>query len=102
MTGSTSGVLTFGPSPYTPVGSILGPGSSGVVLTERERQVAELIALGFSYKRIAQILTLSGKAGVAFHVSAIAQRIPGQGKPQQKVTAWMWTYGAEQNGHTVG
>lgn len=81
--------------PYT-ASNVLGPGSTGLLLTERERQVAELVAVGFSYRRIAHALSLAGKNSVGEHVAAIARRIPGQGSPQQRVSAWMWCFGTAQ------
>ena len=82
--------------PYAAPGGVLGLGSTGLQLTERERQVAELVAVGYSYRRIAHTLSLSGKCSVGEHVAAIARRIPGQGSPQQRVSAWMWCFGATQ------
>ena len=96
MNGSTSGVLQFGPSPYTPLGGVLGHGSTGLVMNEQERQIAELVAMGFRYKKIAQLLELGGATQVAVKVSRIAQRIPGNGWPHQKLSAWMWTFGSDQ------
>lgn len=92
MTDSTSG----GPSPYTPVGSVLGPGSTALVMTPREEQVAILLALGYSYKRIASA-TGSPEGTVGTRVAKIAARIPGVGTPRQRVSAWMWTYGSQSS-----
>ena len=93
MTGSTSGAMVYEGNPYSPVGTVLGPGSTGLRMTPREEQVATLLSLGYNYKRIAHSLGIS-MGGVGDHVAAIAARIPGTGRPQTKVSAWMWTYGS--------
>ena len=75
-----------------PVGTVLGDGSTGLRMTTQERQVAELVSTGCSYKRIGSELELD-RLRVGRIVSAIATRIPGQGNPRQQVSAWMWVYG---------
>lgn len=96
MTGvSTEGLVHFnGANPFSPVGTILGPGSTSLRMTAREFQVATLVSMGYNYKKIANVLGMSSKADVGKYVAEIAARVPGQGKPQQKVSAWMWTYGS--------
>lgn len=84
----------------SPVGTVLHEGSSQLCLTPRERQVAELVGCGWSYKKIGSELGIT-KMSVAVHVSHIAQRIPGDGNPRLQVAAWMWQFGAfEDNGNS--
>lgn len=68
-------------------GSIVAPGSSTVTLTDREHEVAALLACGLSHKRVANRLGLS-TATVGVHVHNIAARIPGNGNPTVKVVVW--------------
>lgn len=75
-----------------PVGVVLGPGSTGLRLTDRESQVAELVGLGYSHKKIGRALGMTA-ATSAVIVSQIATRIPGEGSAKVKVCAWVWTYG---------
>lgn len=74
----------------SPVGTVLGPGSTALRLSERETQVALLVACGRSYKRINSELGIANSGHV---IAKIAQRIPGDGNPRQKVSAWIWVYG---------
>lgn len=76
-----------------PVGTVLGTGSTSLQLTDRERQVADLVALGWSYKKIGSHLGLT-KFSVGAVVAQIGKRIPGTGgDPKMKVSAWIWVYG---------
>ena len=82
-----------------PVGTILGPGSTDLRLAPREEQVATMVAMGYTYKKIGHRL------GIATHnvgdvVSKIAARIPGEGLPRTRVTAWVWVYGTEYFGRS--
>lgn len=63
-------------------------------MTEREGQVADLIIVGYSHKKIGSTLGIS-PMNVANIASTIASRIPGEGSPKLKIAAWMWTYGHE-------
>lgn len=89
MSDSSQAYTVYAGDPYSPVGTILGPGSTSLRLTEREHQVATMVSMGYSYKRINHSLGVSNAGRV---VSDIAKRIPGAGNPRQKVSAWMWTY----------
>lgn len=96
MSESTDGAIEYPGNPYSPIGTVLGPGSTSLRMTPREEQVATLVALGYSYKRISAALSGSlSDTNVARHVSAVAARIPGAGSPRQKVSAWMWVYGGQ-------
>lgn len=75
-----------------PVGTVLKPGSTSLRLTLREREVADLVGCGFSYKKIGRELGITSM-GVGAHVSNIAGRIPGTGAARLKVAAWVWVYG---------
>lgn len=75
-----------------PIGTVLGPGSTGLTMNGRESQVAELIGLGWSLKKIGHELGITA-GGVGAHVSNIAARIPGEGSAKLKVAAWVWSYG---------
>ena len=68
--------------------SLLAPGSSTVKLTDREWQVATMIATGLSQKKVGNRLGITTK-GVSAHVSKIAGRIPGRGKPNFKIRAFI-------------
>ena len=78
----------------SPVGTVLTDGSSSLNLTERESQIADLVVLGYSHKKIGHELGITAM-GVACHVSKIAARIPGTGSAKLKVAAWIWTYGQD-------
>lgn len=67
---------------------ILAPGSSSVELTDREWQVAVLIGHGYPQKKVAAKLGLATKT-VSVHVCNIASRIPGDGKPNLKIAAFI-------------
>lgn len=69
---------------------ILAPGSSTVSLTDREWEVARLIGMGYPHKKVAARLGIS-VGGVSAHVSNIASRIPGEGKPNMKIAVFMLT-----------
>ena len=75
-----------------PIGTVLGPGSTSLRLTDREGQVMELIGFGHSYKKIGSELEISA-GSVAVIASHIASRIPGNGSPLVKICAWSWTHG---------
>ncbi len=75
-----------------PIGTVLGPGSTSLRLTDREGQVMELVGIGHSYKKTASELGITSMT-VATIVSQIARRIPGEGSAKLKVCAWMWTHG---------
>lgn len=90
---STNGEVAYTANPYHPVGTVLGPGSTEVRLTEREHQIATLVSLGYSYKRISGELGITSTS-IAQRLHQLAARIPGQGNPRQKVAAWMWVYGS--------
>lgn len=79
----------------TPVGTVLGPGSTGLQLGDREHEIALLVAYGRTYKRISRELGIS-TANVGEAVSRIADRIPGEGSPRQRVAAWMYVYGSAE------
>lgn len=68
--------------------SIIAPGSSTVELTDREWEVAMLIGTGYSYKRTGSMLGIA-TGTVSKYVSDIAARIPGDGKPNLKVAAFI-------------
>lgn len=68
-------------------GRIVAPGSSGVRLTEREEQVAELVSYGWSHKKTARALGIHPST-VSAHVSTIASKIPGEGSAKLKVAVW--------------
>ena len=92
--GSTSSAHWAGP--YGPVGTVLAEGSTGLRMSRTERQLAEFIATGQSYKVIAHRMGMPlGTLGT--YVAKLAARIPGQGNPRQKVSAWMWVYGSESH-----
>lgn len=86
------------PSPFTPVGSVLGEGSTSLRMADHELQVATYVAIGFSYKKIGNLLGIS-TSNVGACVARLAQRIPGEGNPRQRVSAWMWVYGSESVGN---
>ena len=79
-------------NPYCPVGTILGQGSTGLQMTATEWQIAELVALGAPYKKIARMVGIS-TTNVGVHVARIGKRIPGEGSPRIRLSAWMWVYG---------
>lgn len=54
------------------------------MLTERQKQVAELVAMGLSNKAIAREMGI-GLQTVKDHVSAAASRVPGPGRPRYKL-----------------
>lgn len=58
--------------------------SSADVLTPRQRQVAQLVARGWTNKRIARETGLTLQV-VKEYVSAAAARLPGDGKPRFKL-----------------
>lgn len=93
MTASTSGTVLNG---ISPVGTVLGPGSTNLNLEPREYEIATLVAYGYSYKRIAGELGLSDRHSVGATVAKIAERIPGEANPRQKVACWMYVYGTSQ------
>lgn len=76
--------------------AIFQPGSSGVHVRDREAQVAELLACGYSHKRIAHRLGIS-PATVSVHVYRLAERIPGDAAPSLKVTIW-WLMTQSEDG----
>jgi transposase-like protein len=75
------------------VSAIIQPGSSGIHVTDRERQVAELIASGWSHKKIAHRLGISTST-ISVYVHNLAERIPSDTPPNVtvpptlKVTLW--------------
>lgn len=73
-------------------GSILGPGSSQLQLTPRERQVVDYIGAGFSHKKAGRALGITEKT-VSNYAHGIAQRIEGDGMPRAKIIAWALTHG---------
>ena len=79
---------------FTPVGTILGHGSTGLVMTEREWMIATYVSIGYGYKKIAPKVGLTMQE-VGMLVNKIGERIPGDGLPRTKLLAWMWTYGSE-------
>jgi DNA-binding NarL/FixJ family response regulator len=58
------------------------------VLTPRQRDVAELVARGYSNKRIAKETGLALPT-VKEHVSAAASRVPGDGPPRYRLIVFM-------------
>jgi DNA-binding NarL/FixJ family response regulator len=60
-------------------------------LTEREREVAELVAQGFGYAEIgARLKPPTAARTVEAHVRAIAQKIPDNGLPSlRRIMLWM-------------
>lgn len=61
-----------------------GQGSMDTVLTPRQSEVFELVASGMSNKRIAAETGMAVKT-VETHLAAIADRLPGDGRPRQKI-----------------
>ena len=55
-------------------GWMLGPGTVSGELTDRQREVVQLVAEGRSIKEIAVILKISGKT-VTFHKSNVMRRL---------------------------
>jgi non-specific serine/threonine protein kinase len=56
-------------------------------LTQREEQVAALLARGWSARKVAEHLHISERT-VAGHVEAIALRIPGDLPAQARIVCW--------------
>jgi len=56
-------------------------------LTDRQREVAELVAEGLSNEQIAQRLGCRVNT-VRAHIAAIALRLPGDGKPRVRIAVW--------------
>lgn len=59
-------------------------------LTDRQLQVAELVAEGRSTKAIARILGLS-RHTVRNHIVRVAARLPGDGPPRLKIMRWYYS-----------
>lgn len=66
---------------------IVAKGSSGVRLTERELQIAELLSFGYSHKKIATYLDIS-PGGVSAHITRVGKRIEGDAHPSMKIACW--------------
>jgi DNA-binding NarL/FixJ family response regulator len=73
----------------------LAPGSTGALdsLTPRETEVAQLVAEGLSYKKIAVRLGISPRT-VEVHVDAAANKLPGCGRPSVKVSRFYYLFAA--------
>ena len=65
----------------------LVPASSELNLTDREYEIAELLAFGMSYKKIARKLEISTFT-VDSHIQNIAAKLPGNGAPSRRVAVW--------------
>ena len=87
-----AGEFTLQKPSFTPVGTILGHGSTGLVMTDREWVIATLLAAGQPYKKIAPQVGLTYQE-VGMLVHKIGDRIPGAGTPRTKLQAWVWVYG---------
>ena len=61
-----------------------------VELTDRQLEVATLVAEGKSNKAIARALGLS-RHTVRNHVVRVAERIPGDGPPRLKIMRWYYS-----------
>lgn len=59
-------------------------------LTPRQAEVAELMARGLSYKRVAKELAISPRT-VQEHVYAVAEALPGNAAPSKRVAIWFAT-----------
>lgn len=57
------------------------------MLTERQRQIAELVAQDKSTKAISRETGLAVQT-VHNHIWSAAQRIPGDGRPRYKILVW--------------
>lgn len=74
---------------------MIAPGSSSIHVRDREAQIAELLAMGYSHKRIANRLGIK-TASVSVYIHNLAARIPDDAPgnvkipPTMKVTLW-WT-----------
>lgn len=67
--------------------------------TQRQAQIAAMVAHGLSDKSIAQRLNISPKT-VANHIQAISKQMPGEGSPRHRLTMWFLTIKAiPENGH---
>ena len=59
-------------------------------LTDRQFEIAALVAAGLSNKAIARILGLS-RHTVRNHVVRVAARIPGDGPPRLRIMRWYYS-----------
>lgn len=88
MIEETSSSTTIGPN------NIVAHGSSGVHVTDREMEVAQLVSYGMSHKAIGRRLGLTSRA-VAAHCSRLAAKIEGNGNARLKVCVWYLMHGSE-------
>jgi DNA-binding NarL/FixJ family response regulator len=58
------------------------------MLTPQQRTVAELVARGYSNKKIAREVGISPET-VRDHIRGAADRIPGDGRPRYKLLVFM-------------
>lgn len=66
------------------------------MLTQRQTEVAELVARGLSDKRIAQELGVAVET-VRSHIQEAASRVPGDGRRRYRLTIWFLNV-SEDNG----
>lgn len=69
---------------------MLTQGSTSPTLTDREREVAKLVALGYGQKQIADLLELSTNT-IGAHLRNIGDKIPGNGRRCIRITAFVLT-----------
>jgi len=68
---------------------MLAQGSTAAAaLTDREREVAGLVALGIPHKQVATSLGVSIKT-VETHICNIVGKIPGNGRPSIRITRFI-------------
>lgn len=58
-----------------------------VELTDRQREIYELLIHGMDYEQVARKLDLSYRT-VRFHTARMAAKIPGNGAPLRKVLTY--------------
>lgn len=63
-------------------------GKGGLMLTPRQREIAELVARGYTAKRIARAANISPRT-VEAHIRDAADRIPGDGRARWKLTLFV-------------
>lgn len=66
------------------------------MLTPRQREVAELVALGMRTKAIARTLGISVHTAKN-HIEQAAQRLPGHGPPRHRLSFWVFTLSLEDD-----
>ena len=65
------------------------------MLTPRQTEVARLVARRMSSKAIARELGISVQT-VHDHIFDAASRIPGDGRPREKVMCWFFEWSADE------